>query len=165
VGPLGRSVEQSEGKDRESVVAIPRFLCGSPHLYRLRTEGLVPVSKYWTYRSHAGVYGPIKLSSMLSIDAGFHLLLHWLAWERNRLWPVNYSAGLGVASGALILGSSRIHLTLLTTTRMIAMYVNCPQEAYVGRTWTDVRSAHVMLIGFFPAGCTSIQITMTLRYE
>jgi hypothetical protein len=46
MGPLGGSVEYSEGKDGESAVAISRFLCCSPHLYRLRTEGLVPVSKY-----------------------------------------------------------------------------------------------------------------------
>jgi hypothetical protein len=43
---LGGSVEHSEGKDEDSVVAILRFLCGSSHLCRLRTEGLVPVSKY-----------------------------------------------------------------------------------------------------------------------
>jgi hypothetical protein len=77
-------MEHSEGKDGESDVAILRFLCGSPHLCWLRTDGLVPMSKYWTYRSHAGVYLPSKPSSLLSIDAGFHLLLHWLAWERNR---------------------------------------------------------------------------------
>jgi hypothetical protein len=45
-GHLGGPVEHSEGKGGESVVAIPRFLCGSPSLCRLRTEGLVPVSKY-----------------------------------------------------------------------------------------------------------------------
>jgi hypothetical protein len=45
-GYLGGLVEHSEGKGGESAVAIPRFLCGSPRLYRLRTEGLVPVSKY-----------------------------------------------------------------------------------------------------------------------
>jgi hypothetical protein len=45
-GHLGESVEDSEGKDGESVVAIPRFLCGSHRLCWLRTEGLVPVSKY-----------------------------------------------------------------------------------------------------------------------
>jgi hypothetical protein len=45
-GHLGGSVEQSEGKGGESVVAIPRFLCGNSRLCRLRTEGLVPVSKY-----------------------------------------------------------------------------------------------------------------------
>jgi hypothetical protein len=39
-------VEHSEGKGGESDMAIPRFLCGSPRLCRLRTEGLVPVSKY-----------------------------------------------------------------------------------------------------------------------
>jgi hypothetical protein len=43
---LGESVEHSEGKGRESVVAILRFLYGSPCLCRLRTEGLVPVRKY-----------------------------------------------------------------------------------------------------------------------
>jgi hypothetical protein len=29
-GQIGGSVEHSEGKDGESVMAIPRFLCGSP---------------------------------------------------------------------------------------------------------------------------------------
>jgi hypothetical protein len=45
-GHLGGSVEHSEGKGGESVVTILRFLCGSPRLYRLRTEGLIPVRKY-----------------------------------------------------------------------------------------------------------------------
>jgi hypothetical protein len=45
-GQLGGPVEHSEGKGGESIVAILRFLCGSPRLYWLRTEGLVPVSKY-----------------------------------------------------------------------------------------------------------------------
>jgi hypothetical protein len=39
-------VEHSEGKDGESAMAILMFLCGSPRLYWLRTEELVPVSKY-----------------------------------------------------------------------------------------------------------------------
>jgi hypothetical protein len=39
VGLLGRSLEYSEGKDEESAIAISRFLCGSPRLCRLRTEG------------------------------------------------------------------------------------------------------------------------------
>jgi hypothetical protein len=39
-------VEHLKGKDRESVVAILRFLCGSPHLCQLRTKGLVSMSKY-----------------------------------------------------------------------------------------------------------------------
>jgi hypothetical protein len=59
-GQLGGPVEHSEGKGGESAVAILRFLCGSPRLCRLRTEGLVPVSKYQMYRSHAGDMGPIS---------------------------------------------------------------------------------------------------------
>jgi hypothetical protein len=45
-GHLGGLVEHSEGKGGESVMVILRFLCGSSRLCRLRTEGLVPVSKY-----------------------------------------------------------------------------------------------------------------------
>jgi hypothetical protein len=36
------SVEHSEGKEGENVVAIPRLLCGSPRLYRLRTGHFCP---------------------------------------------------------------------------------------------------------------------------
>jgi hypothetical protein len=35
---VGGSVEHSKGKGGESVVAIPRFLCGSPNPCRLRTK-------------------------------------------------------------------------------------------------------------------------------
>jgi hypothetical protein len=47
----------------------------------------------------------------------------------------------------------------------VAMYGDCPQEAYIGRTWTGVGSVRVMLAGFSPAGCTSIRITATFKYE
>jgi hypothetical protein len=45
-GHFGGPAEHSEGKDGDSVVAILRFLGGSPHLCRLKNEGSVPVSKY-----------------------------------------------------------------------------------------------------------------------
>jgi hypothetical protein len=45
-GQLGGPVKHSEGKGGESVVAILKFLCGSPRLCWLRTNGLVPVNKY-----------------------------------------------------------------------------------------------------------------------
>jgi hypothetical protein len=35
----------------------------SPHLCLLRTDGLAPVSKYWTYRLHAGVMGLVSWGS------------------------------------------------------------------------------------------------------
>jgi hypothetical protein len=55
------SVEHSEGKDGESAMAILMFLCSSPRLCRLMTEGLVPMSKYWTYQSDTGGMGPVNL--------------------------------------------------------------------------------------------------------
>jgi hypothetical protein len=41
-GQVGGSVEHSEGKGGESIVAILRFLCGSPHPCRLRTTPFGP---------------------------------------------------------------------------------------------------------------------------
>jgi hypothetical protein len=82
-GHLGGSVEHLEGKGGESVVAILRFLCSNIRLCRLRTEWLAPVSKYWTYRSHTGVYRPSKPISLPSIDGGFTLTDSRLSWERN----------------------------------------------------------------------------------
>jgi hypothetical protein len=78
---------------------------------------------------------------------------------------VDYSVGLGFVSGALFLRSSRVRPTLLMTSQKVATHVDCSQEAYAGCTWTSVGSVHVVCIGFFPAGCTSIQITATLGYE
>jgi hypothetical protein len=76
-------VEHSEGKDGESVVAILMFLCGSSRLCRLRTEGLIPVSKYLMYRSHAGDMGPVSLVAYYQQMLGLRLPLQWLGWERN----------------------------------------------------------------------------------
>jgi hypothetical protein len=41
-GQVGGSVEHLEVKDGESAMTILRFLCGSPHLCRLRTALLWP---------------------------------------------------------------------------------------------------------------------------
>jgi hypothetical protein len=65
-GQLGGPVEHLEGKCGESVVAIPRFLCGSPCLCWLRSERLIPVSKYRTYRSHAGDMGLVSWCSCVT---------------------------------------------------------------------------------------------------
>jgi hypothetical protein len=73
---LGGPVEHSEGKGGENVVAILMFLCGSPHLCRLRTEGLIPVSKYWTYRLHAGDMSPVSQVPCHQQMLGLSSLLH-----------------------------------------------------------------------------------------
>jgi hypothetical protein len=39
--------------------------------------------------------------------------------------------------------------------RKVFTYGDHPHEAYAGRTWTGVGSICVVLVRFFPAGCTS----------
>jgi hypothetical protein len=79
-------VEHSKGNDGESVVAILMFLCGSPRLCQLMTEGLIPVSKYWTYRSHAGDMGQVNLVACHRQMLGFAPTASRLAQERNWVW-------------------------------------------------------------------------------
>jgi hypothetical protein len=115
-GQLGGPVKHSEGKGEESDVAILRFLCGSPHQCRLRIEGLVPVSKYWTYRSHAGDMGLVSLVTCHRQKPGLSLLLHWLVSKRNWVrtrWSVSRHAVDCV--GSLFLKSSGIHPNLSVT--------------------------------------------------
>jgi hypothetical protein len=52
-------------------------------LCRLRTDGLVPMSKYWTYRSYAGDIGLVSLVAGRPQVLDLSLLLQWLSWERN----------------------------------------------------------------------------------
>jgi hypothetical protein len=123
-GSLGWTVEHLKGKDGESAVAIPEFLCGSPRLCQLRTEGLVSVSKYWTYRLHAGLYRTSKPISLPSIDV-------WLKptaslaqlGEKLRWVPRTTQLGWEVESGALFLESSSIRPMLLMTCERL-LYVD-----------------------------------------
>jgi hypothetical protein len=120
-GHLGGLVEHSEGKGKESAVVIPRFLRVSPHLCRLRTEGLLPVSKYWMYQAHASVYGPSKPSSLLSSDAWLKPTASLVGLgEKLRQVPRTTQPGWEVESGALFLESSSIHPTLLMTHERLA---------------------------------------------
>jgi hypothetical protein len=78
VGQVGGSVEHSKGKGGESVVAILRFLCGSPHLCRLRTTAFWP---QWQALScvltACRVFmGPNKPSNFCHYLVEPHLLLH-----------------------------------------------------------------------------------------
>jgi hypothetical protein len=145
-GHLGGPVEHSEGKSGESVMAILRFLYGSPRLCRLRTDGLVPVSKYWTYRSHAGDYGPSKPSSLPSTDAwlkpttslvGLGEKLRWVPWTTQPGWEVE--------SGALFLGSSSIRPTLLATHERLPCTGTATES--VQRAYMDWHGKHICHVG------------------
>jgi hypothetical protein len=82
-----KSGEPSVGMVGKCDVASQHFQGCSPYLCRLRTDGLAPVSKYWTYRSHAGVMGPVNRCSILSTNVCLSLQLQWLSWEKN--WVVD----------------------------------------------------------------------------
>jgi hypothetical protein len=165
-GHLGGPVEHSEGKGRESVVAILRFMYGIPRLCQLRTEGLVPVSKYWTYRSHAGDMGLVNLVAYDQQKLGLSLLLHCLAWERKWVWThgsVNRHAVDCV--GSPFPQEQWDPSKSVDDSWKVVTYGDRPQEAYAGHAWTGVGSVRVVLVGFSPTGCTSIRIAVTLRYE
>jgi hypothetical protein len=155
---LGGLVEHSEEEGRESVVAILMFLCCSPRMCRLRTEGLVPVNKYWMYHSHASDMGPVSLVVCCQKMFGFlHCFIGWLERE-NGYGPADRSTDvLWIVSGVISLGSG--------DSWKVAMYGDRPQEAYTGRMWTGIESVCIVLVGFSPAGCTSIRIIVTLGYD
>jgi hypothetical protein len=150
------------GKGRQLVGKVgewylkSRHLQGcSPRLCRLRTEGLVPLSKYWTYRSHPSDMGPVSLVVGCQQKLDFSPLFHWLLWERS--WV--QSCGLDGRYAMDYVGSpsSRVQWVcsnLLMTVWKVATYGDWPQEAYAGCTWTGVGSVRVVLVGFSPARCT-----------
>jgi hypothetical protein len=164
-GHLEGSMEHLKGKGGESVVVILRFLCGSPCLCRLMDEGLVPTNKYWTYRSHTDVMGSVNLIACCWQMFVFHYCFNGCV-ERETGWRTcgSLSRVGGLCQEPFFqeqLGPSNAVDGLWK----VATYVDCPQKAYARRRWTGVRSVRVMLIEFSPAGCTSIRITVTLRYE
>jgi hypothetical protein len=61
VGPIGGKGRPLVGKVGEWYVKSQCLQDCSPRLCRLRTDGLAPMSKYLTYRSHADVMGPVSL--------------------------------------------------------------------------------------------------------
>jgi hypothetical protein len=107
-GPLGGKcrIVSCEGR---GVGLASRHLQGcSPYLC-----WLVPVSKYWTYRSCTGDIGLVSLVACCRQMFGFHYCFNAVLGEKLGGRPADHSAGLGVISGALFLRSSRVHPTLL----------------------------------------------------
>jgi hypothetical protein len=166
-GAIGWSVEPSEGKGRVGRVLwlFWGFVYCSPRLCRLSTEWLVPVSKYWTYRSHVGDMGPVSLVAGRPQVLGLSLLLQWLSWERN--W--------GRSRGPLSQAErwSREHFFLgavvsIQPCRWLVKdcHVRGPPAGSACRAYVDWRGKHMCRVGrVFPTGCTSIRITATLGYE
>jgi hypothetical protein len=110
--------------------------------------------------------GPVNLVVDHRQELGLCPLLHWLVWERS--WVRTHGSVSWRAVDCVGSPFSWEHWDLsksIGASRKVAMYRDRPQEAYAGRMWTGVGSVRVVLVGFSPAGCTSIRIAMTLGYE
>jgi hypothetical protein len=118
VGHLGGPVKHSEGKGGESVVYILRFLCGSPRLCRLRTEGLVPVGKYWTYRSHADDMSPVSWCSYVITWPKPLSPTPRLSWGRGMRWPKTTTVPVCLRSPRLLPGVGVCFVLVGTSERL-----------------------------------------------
>jgi hypothetical protein len=147
-------------------MSIPRFLCGSLRLCPLRTDGLIPVSKYWMYWSHADVYGPSKPCSRLSTEAWlFSTTSFVVVGEKLSTNPqISQSTCRGLCREPFLSG----------VVDLFKSVHDCVKGCYIWTTWdTYSRGSYAdrawkecdVLVGFSLTGCTSIRITATLRYE
>jgi hypothetical protein len=121
------------------------FLFGSPRLCRLRTEGLVPMSKYWTYRSLASDMSPVSLVAYCRQMFGLSALLQWLLGEKLRWVPRTTQPGWEVESGALFLRSSES--VQLCWVSVKDCHVRGPPTENVCRAYVDWRGKRTWRVG------------------
>jgi hypothetical protein len=138
----------------------------SPRLYWLKTDGLTLVSKYSTYRSHAGIYGPSKPSSLsptvawLTPTASLVGLGEKLGTDPRVGQPVCFGLCLEPFFSGVV-GSIQICRRLTKGCYMWIMWDMYGPGPYAD--WAFKTCG--VLVRFSPAGCTSIQIVVTLGYE
>jgi hypothetical protein len=107
MGPLGESGNSWLGRSESGYVASQHLQGCSPLLCRLRTVRLAPVSKYWTYRSHASDMGLVSLVVGCQQELDFSPLLCGCCGREARYRPADQTAVvLWIVSGALLLGCS-----------------------------------------------------------
>jgi hypothetical protein len=163
-GPLGESGGPLVGKGGESDVESRHLQGCSPRLCQLRTDGLAPVIKYWTYWSHVGYMGPNKPSSFVTTWPNripYSTVGAWEEeWGSSDRWPDQSISGAKTSSEDV-----GTRFNLVGTYKMLQCMGTACRETYEWHTWTARGSIHGVLIRFSLAGCTSIRITMTLGYE
>jgi hypothetical protein len=93
--------------------------------------------------------GPVNLVVGHRQELGLRPLLHWLVRERS--WVRTHGSVSRRAVDYVGSPFSREQWDLsksIGASRKVASYGDRPLEAYAGRTWTDVGSVRVMLVGF-----------------
>jgi hypothetical protein len=125
------------------------FKVVAPRLCRLRTDGLTPASKYWMYRSHACVMGPVSLVAGCQPKLVFSRLPHWLLWERS--WVRTYRLDDHRAVDCVRSPSSRgqwICTNLLMAPWKVAMHWPREIRMVKDHTWTERERRVVCWSGF-----------------
>jgi hypothetical protein len=151
--PLGESGWPSVGKGKESIVESRPLQGCSPRLYRLRTDGLVPMSKYLMYWSHVRDMSPVNRCSRLSTDvclfptASMTSRREKLGGDPQIDQPMDWGLCWEPFSQ-----EQWIRSTLLMTMRKVFTY---------GLSWGHMCCMYQVS----PIECTLIQIVVTLRYE
>jgi hypothetical protein len=144
--PLGRKWRYLVGKVEEWYMANWHLHGCSPRLCRLRTDGLAPASKYWTYRSHAGDMGPVSLVVGCQQKLDFSPLLHWLLWERSWVWTRRSVSRRAVdCVGSPSSRGQWICLNLLITVWKVAIYG--PREIHMVLDHT--RTEHAKRVAYW----------------
>jgi hypothetical protein len=86
-----------EGRGVVCVKSAPQRLY--PCLCQLRTHGLAPVSKYWTYQSHVAIMGPVSWCSFVSSWPKPLFPTPMLSWGRkNEMTQGDDRASLSLAA-------------------------------------------------------------------
>jgi hypothetical protein len=160
-GSLGESGGPSIGKDGECDMESWHLQDCSPHLCRLRIDGLAPVSKYWTYWSRVGDMGPVNRYSWSVADAW--LYPYYFNGFNGR--PTDWQPACnGLGRVPFLLGAialSNVVDDFAKDCHVWGLPIGSVCVAYVD--WREKRMCHVYQVSL--AGCTSIQIIMTLGYE
>jgi hypothetical protein len=151
MGPLGETGGSSVGKSGESDVASWDLQGGNPCMCQLRIDVLAPMSKYWTYWSHAGVMSPVSRCSLLT-NRWLAFITALMAIRREKLGggPTDWLASVwGIVSGALFLRSNKVHPTLLGQRERLP----CMGTAHGKHTCCIrglVKEAYVLCVSSFP---------------
>jgi hypothetical protein len=142
-GPLGGKC-RTVGWEGRGVVLVSQHLQGcSPHLCRLRTDVLVPVSKYWMYRLHVDDMGPVSLVACRRQMLGFTPTAS-LVGSREKLGTdprIGQPTCCGLCQKSFFSGAVAL-LNSIDDLWKVAMYEDCPQKAYVRHTWTNELSCN-----------------------
>jgi hypothetical protein len=163
---LGGKWRPSVGNVREWHVESQHLQSYSLRLCRLRTDVLVPASKYWTYQSHAGVYELSKPSIWLSIE-GWLFSTASLAVLGEKLgtdpW-IGQPSYCGLYREPFFSGAVDLLKSVDDFTKgcyMWIMWDTHGQGPYADRA----RKVCGVLVGFSSKEYTSIRITVTLGYK